>query len=116
MKKPKSRKERIDFIIQKKGCHMLELFARMTDREVKQFFDFIYPSIKDVPDAINIDEKVQCIRCGTEVVHHFECLCGWDRAVFSEFDWKMDIEDGNWSDFRELDEEFIANGYKINKD
>lgn len=115
MKKPKSRKERINFIIQKKGKHTLELFASMTDREVKQFFDLIYPSIKDVPDATG-DDEVQCMRCGANVIHHFECLCGWDRAVFSEFDWKMDIEDENWSDLKKLDEEFIANGYKINKD
>lgn len=113
MKKPNTRRDRINFIIQKKGKRMSDIFSIMTDREVKQYFDAIYPIIKDKPDATSSDDAVQCIRCGCDVEHHFECLCGYDRAVFSEEDWKMDIEDHNWSDLKGLDEEFIANGYKI---
>ena len=29
---------------------------------------------------------------------------------------RMDIEDNNWSELKGLDEEFIANGYKISKE
>ena len=114
MKKPSNRCERINFVCQKKGKHALEIFSLMTDREVKQFFDAIYPKIKDTPDAIERDNLVQCVRCGCDVEHHFECLCGYDRAVFSDEDWKMDIEDNNWSEMKSLDEEFIANGYHAN--
>lgn len=112
MRKPKSRKERVAFLLQKKGKGFKELLACMTDREVKQFFDSIYPQIKDLPDAAT-DDEVQCIRCKCNVTHHFECLCGWDRAVFDEFSWRMDIEDGDLSELPELDKEFMANGYKI---
>lgn len=113
MKKPNTRKDRINFICQKKGKRILNIFVFMTDKEVKQYFDAVYPLIKDKPDATSSDDEVQCIRCGCEVEHHFECFCGYDRAVFSEEDWKMDLEDHKWSELRGLDEEFIANGYHV---
>lgn len=113
MKKPSNRRERINFIIRKKGKRTADIFTLMTDREVKMFFDAIWPRIKDASDATSDADEVQCVRCGCNVEHHFECLCGYDRAVFSEEDWKMDIEDKNWSELRYADEEFIANGYKI---
>ena len=116
MDKFKNRKSRIDFVAKKRGRRFVELFfVDMTDREVKQYFNLLYPSIKDLPD-VKSDIEVQCVRCGCDVEHQFECLCGYDRAVFSEEDWKKDIEDNNWSDLRGLDEEFIANGYKISKE
>lgn len=116
MKKPNNRRDRINFIIQKKGRRVSDIFALMTDREVKLYFDAIWSRIKDAPDATAQDDEVQCIRCGCDVEHHYDCLCGFDRAVFSEEDWKMDIEGNNWSDMRGLDEEFIANGYKLKQE
>lgn len=113
MRKPNTRRERINFICQKKGKRIFDIFTLMTDKEVKQYFDAIYPLIKNKPDATDVDDEVQCVRCGCNVEHHFECLCGYDRAVFSEEDWKMDIEDNDWSEMKYLDEKFIANGYKI---
>ena len=113
MKKPSNRRDRINFILQKKGRRISDIFTLMTDKEVKQYFDAIWPRIKDAPDAGEFDDMVQCVRCGCNVEHHFECLCGYDRAVFSEEDWRMDIEDNNWSELKGLDEEFIANGYRI---
>lgn len=85
----------------------------MTDREVKEYFDCIYPAIKEKPDATASDETVQCIRCGCNVEHHFECGCGYDRVVFSEENWKRDIEDNSYSDLSELDKQFISNGYHL---
>ena len=85
----------------------------MTDREVKAYFDKIYPKIKDKADATSKDDEIQCVRCGCSVEHHFECLCGWDRAVFSEEDWKLDLETHKYSELRHMDEKFIADGYKI---
>lgn len=113
MKKPSNRHERIEFICQKKGQRISDIFTLMTDREVKKYFDAIYLRIKDKPDATAADEAVQCVRCGCDVEHHFECACGYDRAVFSEDDWKRDIEDNSWSELSELDKEFIANGCHI---
>lgn len=51
MKKPTTRKERIEFIIQKKGRHVADIFILMTDKEVKSFFDAIYTTIKNAPDV-----------------------------------------------------------------
>lgn len=113
MKRPNNRRERIQFICRKKGWRASEIFALMTDKEVKQYFDAVYPLLRDKPDATPEDDETLCLRCGCSVEHHFECLCGYDRAVFSEEDWKRDIEDGNWSELKGLDQEFIANGYHI---
>lgn len=115
MKKPQNRKERIEYICRKKGQRIADIFIYMTDREVKQYFEAIYPKIKDKEDATANDDEVQCIRCGCNVEHHFECLCGYDRAVFTEEDWKMDIEINRWSELKGLDEEFIENGYKLSE-
>lgn len=116
MNKFKNRKSRIEFMTKNRGRRFVELLCvDMTDRELKQYFNLLYPLIKDLPD-LESDVEAQCIRCGCDVEHHFECLCGYDRAVFSEEDWKRDIEDNSWSDLRGLDEEFIENGYKINKE
>lgn len=114
MKKPSNRRERIEFICRKRGNRISDIFTLMTDREVKAYFDYIYPAIKDNQDATVADETVQCVRCGCNVEHHFECGCGYDRTVFSEEDWKRDIEDNSYSDLSELDKEFISNGYHLN--
>lgn len=115
MKKPANRRERIEFICRKKGNRASDIFTLMTDREVKTYFEYIYPAIKNKPDVTNDYETIQCIRCGCDVEHHFECACGYDRAVFSEEDWRRDIEDNDDSDLNESDKEFISNGYRINK-
>lgn len=113
MKKPSNRQERIDFICKKRGQRISDIFILMTDRKVKKYFDYLYPVIKDKPDITDTDETVQCVRCGCGVEHHFECACGYDRAVFSEEDWKRDIEGDNYSELIELDKQFIANGYHL---
>lgn len=113
MKKPSNRKERIDFIIRKKGKRISDIFIKMTDREVKNFFDKNYPIIKNKEDSTNKDETVQCIRCKCDVEHHLECDCGIDRCVFTEEEWKDDIEYGNYSNLKNTDKDFIKNGYKI---
>lgn len=115
MIKPKNRKERVEFIAKKKGLDFAFLMYSMTDGEVKNFFEKIYPVIKDTDDFDGVKQKPTCIRCGCEVNSYFttECACGYNRAVYSEEDWKYDIE--NHSDRERLEEdfEFIANGYKI---
>lgn len=114
MNKFKNRKSRIEFIQKKKGRKFVEfVFPDMTDKEVKQYFEALYPKIKDDPDWTESDDIVSCVRCGCDVIHHFDCLCGYDRAVFSEEDWKRDIEDNGFCENPGLDEEFIANGYKL---
>lgn len=113
MKKPANRRERIEFICRKKGNRISDIFTLMTDREVKMYFDCIYPKIIEKPDATAADEAVQCLRCGCDVEHHYECMCGYDRVVFSEDDWKRDIEDNGWSELKDTDKEFIANGYQL---
>lgn len=113
MRKPSNRRKRIEYICQKKGRRISDIFTLMTDKEVKSYFDAVYPSLKNKPDINELDETVQCVRCGCDVEHHYECGCGYDRVVFSEEDWKRDLEDNGWSDLNDLDREFIANGYHI---
>lgn len=52
MKKFTNRKQRIEFIRRKKGREFVQfLFTDMTDREVKIFFDTMYPVLKSLPDV-----------------------------------------------------------------
>lgn len=113
MRKPKTRTERIDFIQRKLEKHDQKIFVSMTDREVKRYFDQIYPLIKDKTDMVSADVTVQCLRCSYDVEHHLECGCGIDRCVFSEDQWKNDIESENISDLTERDQEFIKNNYQV---
>lgn len=117
MKKPLNRRERIEFICQKKGKHISDIFTLMTDHEVKVYFDYIYPVIKEKPDVTAIDESVQCIRCGSNVEIEFNtyCQCGMNRAVYSSEDWKRQIKQDMDDDIELSDEDktFISNGYKL---
>jgi len=112
VKKPRTRKERLQFLEKKKGRRGMEIFLYATDKEVKSFFELLYPSLKDKPDA-TADDTVQCLRCGCDVEHHLECGCGINRCVFTEQEWKDDIEGENWSDRKNADFCFIENGYKV---
>lgn len=111
MKKPSNRRERIDFICKKKGQRIKDTFIYMTDKELKLYFDILYPTLKNSPDATKVDDTVQCIRCGYDVEHHLECGCGTDRCVFTEEEWKDDIDCSNWSEMKHMDLEFIKNNY-----
>ena len=113
MRKPSNRIERINFICQKKGQRIKDIFIYMTDRELKRYFDMIYPLIKDKQDATKADDTVQCIRCGCDVEMHLDCNCGVDRAVFTEEEWKNDIDSADWSEMKHWDLEFIKNNYHI---
>ena len=110
MKKPKNRKERINFAIDKLGITTAQLLLTSTDKEVKDFVDSVYLSLKDLESYIPIEST--CIRCGEGIIHHTDCGCGYDRAVYNEEDWKDDIESFDISFRRPEDEEFIKNGYK----
>ena len=111
---PRNRKERINLIINKLGNDMALLFVSSTDREVKKFIDENYNWLKGKEDYKEPISK--CIRCEEEVIHHMECGCGYDRTVFSEEEWKEDIENNSEDiDRCNMDKEFIENGYKIIK-
>lgn len=116
MKKPSNRKERVEFIAKKKGLDFAFLMYYMTDGEVKTFFEKLYPTLKNMQDFSG-EKKPICVRCNCEVESYFstECACGDNRAVYSEEDWKYDIE--NHSERERLDEDydFIANGYKLSR-
>lgn len=113
MKKPSNRKERIEFIDKKYGNDFARSFYKSTDKEVKEFVNLRYTALKNKEDYVYETPVSTCIRCGEEVLHHQECGCGIDRAVFDNYGWKDDIESN--SDRIEGDEEFIANGYKSDK-
>lgn len=116
MKKPTNRKERINMITQKFGLDFASGMYMSTDKEVREFFESLYPRLQKMPDFIAEEHVPVCKRCGVPVDMEFHtyCQCGTDRAVYSEADWKRDIEDHDDSDRLTEDIEFIANGYKIN--
>lgn len=114
MKKPKNRKERIDFIIAKLGNDTGLLFLSSTDREVKKFIDENYNWLKEKEDYQPPISRY--IRCNEEVIHHTECGCGYDRTIFSEEDWKDDIESFDEAYRFSKDKEFIRNGYRMLED
>lgn len=113
MKKPSNRKERMEFILLKLGADTVQSMYAMTDKEVKFFFDSIYPRIKDRDDYYQEKKDSVCIRCNTivETEFHTWCSCGEDRAIYTEFDWKDDIDSN--SDRVDGDMEFINNGCKL---
>ena len=84
----------------------------MTDREVKQLFEDSYSYLIKQPD-FDVDVSPRCIRCKCEVEHHMECLCGIDRAVFDENDWKIDLEICGESEMPLRDRRFVENGYHV---
>ncbi|MDF2543467.1 MAG: hypothetical protein K0S47_3185 [Herbinix sp.] len=112
MKIPSNRKEKVKFFRKKLGCEIADNWlSDKSDKEVKRLFELYYPKMKDKEDYKESEIKVTCIRCGCEVIHHHECNCGMDRAVFSEEDWKDDIDSN--SDRLQGDEEFMKNEFKL---
>lgn len=111
LKKLKNRKERIEFIIKKLGIGTAQGMLLLSDKEIKKFVDSIYIRLKDKNDYQ--EKESTCLRCGEEIIHHTECGCGYNRAVFSEWDWKDDIESFDEEDRCPQDKEFIENGYKV---
>lgn len=86
MKKPKNRKERIEFLHRKKGEFGIYGMEYLTDREVKNHFEKYYPSIKDAPDYIYKEPDITCCRCGCTVFVDttYECQCGINKVAFSK--------------------------------
>ena len=108
MRKPKNRKERIAFLIQKLGLEFVRDLYGFTDGEIKKFVDKSYNSLANRKDyASNKNEQSTCIRCNSivETEFHTYCHCGTDRAVYDEKMWKDDIEDND--DRVDGDEEFL---------
>ncbi|SHJ74814.1 hypothetical protein SAMN02745163_02501 [Clostridium cavendishii DSM 21758] len=108
----RNRRERINFIITKLGNDTALLFLSSTDREVKKFVD---ENSKWLKEKENYQQPIIiCIRCNEQVISHTECGCGYDRAIFSEEEWKEDIQGYSEPNDRCFgDEEFIKNGYKL---
>lgn len=112
MKKPKNRKERIELIEQKEGNDFAKMFYTRSDGEVKKYLEQNYHYLKNKDDFIYEIPTATCLRCGEEVLHHYECTCGYDRVIFDDDMWKEDIESySDEIDRCDGDEEFIANGY-----
>lgn len=86
MKKPRNRRERIEFLTKKLGSYFTQGMVAFTDKEVKKFTDGVYENLKDKEDYVASEIESICIRCNKPVLYHYECDCGFDRAVFSKED------------------------------
>ena len=118
MKKPCNRKERINFIRKKFGNDVVSAFASLTDKEVRNYFEEIYPSIKNKEDYKYKSKESLCIKCNDVIEITYNCQCG--SCYFLEEDWKSDIkynlENGLENDLDEQDMKFMSNGYKLIKE
>lgn len=88
MKKPSNRKEYITFLKKKYGSDIITVLAEKSDHEVKKYFNTVYKSIKNQPDFITKDTPITCLRCGCEVERHYECGCGYDKVIFTKYEWE----------------------------
>jgi hypothetical protein len=84
--KPKTRKQRVQWLSKKFGSEAVVVWAEKTDREVKREFERMWLLYKDAPDHDRKRIAVPCIICGWEPEWHSKCGCGEDLAVFSEDD------------------------------
>lgn len=77
-KKPSNRKERVGFLIRKIGFDVIsKSISSMTDREVKPFFEEVYPTYKDREDYQVPEYKTpECLVCDGETIMDWECACG----------------------------------------
>ncbi|AQY42559.1 TPA: hypothetical protein ACR3Z0_005645 [Bacillus thuringiensis] len=86
IKKPRNRKERVEFLIRKMGFDVIgRSLGSMTDRDVKYLFEGAYLTYKDKEDY-QIPEYIlpECLVCGSETVIHWDCCCG--HAIIDEND------------------------------
>lgn len=58
----------------------------LTDKEVKQWFDKVYPLYKDLPEYEYKTEHPVCLVCGSEVRITWTCACGDNMAIIDEDD------------------------------
>lgn len=83
--KPTNRKDRVDFITKKLGGEIVHSLAKMNDKELKNFFNNIYPKYKDAVDYQRPKfEMPICFVCGGETETTWNCACG--HAVIDEGD------------------------------
>ena len=84
-KKPKTRKEQVDFLRRKLDDSIIYLVAPMNDREFKSFFEEIYTKYKNEDDYIKPPFKMpECLVCGSETETIWKCSCG--HAIIDESD------------------------------
>ncbi|AWQ17045.1 hypothetical protein C1N92_20305 [Bacillus velezensis] len=82
---PKRRKERVKFLIDKLGEKTVSsTIAVMTDREVKRFFDEMYPLYKDRENFSSDYQTPTCLVCESPTYIKWDCDCG--NAVIDEDD------------------------------
>lgn len=103
MRKPKTRKERLEFLRKKRGDLVTYMVAPMTDREFKKFFDGMYLAYKDKEDYVSPEYKTpNCLVCGSETITTWECACGY--AIIDELDpcLKELIDNGKYDSIRKV--------------
>lgn len=84
MKKPSTRKEIIDVLIQKKGYEYTSILTlALKDSNLKKHFDRLWKNgLKGEVDYIPSDiEPSICLRCKSEVEYVSYCDCGENMAV-----------------------------------
>lgn len=106
IRKPSNRKERISFIIKKKGFDFACFSLEMTDGELKKYFDKLWNNgLKTESDYIpKVHEPSICLRCGEEIEWISSCGCGEDMAVVD-----VDGFDNNDEEDQRIKAEYLRN-------
>lgn len=86
MRKPRTRKERLEWLAYRKGIDYVTAMYAMTDHEVKVFFDQVYVRYKDLPAFERKTELPVCLVCESEVRITWDCSCGENMAIIDPDD------------------------------
>lgn len=81
--KPLNRKSRLQWLESKKGLDYIKEMYMFTDREVKEWFDRVYPLYKDDPpfSRDTSSELPECLVCESEVRITWSCACGDNECI-----------------------------------
>lgn len=97
MGKPQSRKERLEWLREKKGIDYVMSMYAMTDKEVKDFFERVYPLYKDTPNYERKASVPECLVCETEIRITWDCACGENLAIIDEDDPELEERKMAWN-------------------
>lgn len=90
--KPNNRKTRLEWIEEKKGIDYVMSMYALTDREVKEWFDRVYPLYKDAPKYESQRFNPECLVCESEIRIIWECACGENEGIIDEDDPELEAK------------------------
>jgi hypothetical protein len=94
--KPNTRKTRMQWLCEKKGIDYVMSMYSLTDREVKDWFESVYPLYKNSPNYKSELHHPECLVCNSEVRITWDCACGENVAIIDEDDPELEERREKW--------------------